>query len=355
MGIQFSLVSPLALPTAENLGDPLLPFPHSPELDFALKAVETGVEICIPIYAGTHQGALKKIDASPVTIADFSVQAVTAAMLADRFPDDVLVAEESSAVLREAENAYTLQAVTDVFSHHYRQASPEDVCGWIDRGSSNPQTRFWVMDPVDGTKGFLRGGQYVVALALIEAGEIMVSALGCPHLDEQLQPNFEDGGVMLLAERSGGAWLRPVKGAVWRRLQVSSQRQTELARAAHSFEPTHTNHDLLRALLAELGTNMETIPMDSQAKYAMIAGGSCDLLYRLTSSGRPPGAECIWDHAAGALMVTEAGGRITDLNGEPLDFMQGRTLAVNEGVLVTNGILHDAALDVYRRVTEEAG
>lgn len=333
----------------------MLPFPHSPESEFALAAVEAGVAICKPIYAGTDRGALKKTDASPVTIADFSVQAVTAAMLADHLPNDMLVAEESSAALREFENGGILQAVTDAFSRHHQPAKAAAVCNWIDRGSGVPGERFWVMDPVDGTKGFLRGGQYVIALALIEAGEIVVSALGCPHLDEQLRPDLDGSGVILLAARGSGAWLRRVDGTAWRRLHVAAQNQPHLARVAHSFEPTHTNHDLLQALLAGLETSVDTIPMDSQAKYAMIAGGTCDLLYRLTSTGRPPGSECIWDHAAGALLVTEAGGCITDLHGEPLDFMQGRTLAANEGVLVSNGTLHAAALEVYRRVTEKAG
>ena len=58
----------------------------------------------------------------------------------------------------------------------------EQVCAWIDYGSQNRASRFWTYDPIDGTKGFLRGDQYVSALALIEDGRVMVGALGCPEL-----------------------------------------------------------------------------------------------------------------------------------------------------------------------------
>ena len=62
-------------------------------------------------------------------------------------------------------------------------------------------------------------------------------------------------------------------------------------------------------------------------------------------------SEQIWDQAAGALLVEEAGGRVTDLEGRPLDFGVGRRLDRNFGVLATNGRLHDAALATLRRVS----
>ena len=55
--------------------------------------------------------------------------------------------------------------------------------------------------------------------------------------------------------------------------------------------------------------------------------------------------EKIWDHAAGVLVVTEAGGRVTDVFGQALDFGHGRVLAANRGVIVTNGHVHNAVLE----------
>ena len=60
--------------------------------------------------------------------------------------------------------------------------------------------------------------------------------------------------------------------------------------------------------------------------------------------------EKIWDQAAGSLIIEEAGGKVSDLDGKPLDFSAGRTLANNRGVLATNGLLHDSALAALRKI-----
>jgi 3'(2'), 5'-bisphosphate nucleotidase len=84
--------------------------------------------------------------------------------------------------------------------------------------------------------------------------------------------------------------------------------------------------------------------MDSQAKYAVLASGGGEVILRLLSPKRPDYREKIWDQAAGALILEEAGGRITDLDGKPLDFAQGRKLINNRGVLASNGYLHETLL-----------
>jgi len=90
--------------------------------------------------------------------------------------------------------------------------------------------------------------------------------------------------------------------------------------------------------------------MDSQAKYAVLAAGQGDLYFRLLSSGKSDYREKIWDQAAGSLIVEEAGGRVTDLDGKPLDFSKGRTLAANRGLVASNGHLHNAALAAIKKI-----
>ena len=99
-----------------------------------------------------------------------------------------------------------------------------------------------------------------------------------------------------------------------------------------------------------LGITTSPVAMDSQAKYAVLAAGEGDVLLRLISPSRPDYREMIWDQAAGSIVVTEAGGRITDLDNRPLDFTHGRTLAKNRGILATNGPLHDAILAGLRDI-----
>jgi 3'(2'), 5'-bisphosphate nucleotidase len=68
------------------------------------------------------------------------------------------------------------------------------------------------------------------------------------------------------------------------------------------------------------------------------------------SPSRPDYREKVWDQAAGAIVIEEAGGKVTDLDGKPLDFTQGRTLANNRGICASNGVLHKAALDALREI-----
>ena len=91
-------------------------------------------------------------------------------------------------------------------------------------------------------------------------------------------------------------------------------------------------------MAARIGITAPPFRMDSQAKYAVVARGEADIYLRLPT--RADYREKIWDHAAGALIVTEAGGVVTDSAGRPLEFRQGRELAANRGVVVSNGRLH---------------
>jgi 3'(2'), 5'-bisphosphate nucleotidase len=91
--------------------------------------------------------------------------------------------------------------------------------------------------------------------------------------------------------------------------------------------------------------------MDSQCKYAAVARGDASIYLRLPrdSSYR----ETIWDHAAGAIVVREGGGRVSDVHGEPLNFGTGRLLRLNKGIVATNGVLHREVLRAVASVLGE--
>jgi 3'(2'), 5'-bisphosphate nucleotidase len=204
------------------------------------------------------------------------------------------------------------------------------------------------LDPIDGTKGYLRGGQYAVALALIEGGRPVLGVLGCPNLGMGAQEQAGAGGVAV-AWRGGGAWFS-AGSEDWAPLRVSDRREVAAARMLRSFESGHTNTSQIDALAAALGVAAAPVLMDSQAKYAVLAGGGAELLFRLLNPGKEQYKECIWDQAAGAILLEEAGGRITDLRGEALDFGQGRKLSQNTGVFASNGWLHEAGLEALARI-----
>jgi 3'(2'), 5'-bisphosphate nucleotidase len=91
-----------------------------------------------------------------------------------------------------------------------------------------------------------------------------------------------------------------------------------------------------------MGIQAGPLLMDSQAKHAVLAAGRADLLLRFPT--RSDAHDWIWDQAAGALLIEEAGGQVSDLTGRPLDFSTGRRLLRNSGLVASNGWLHDAAL-----------
>ena len=300
--------------------------------------------------------SLTKDDLSPVTVADYASQALVGRLLAEAFPDDPLIAEEDASGLRpsdsgEGRQADFLERVTYYVSALAPEATPQVVCTWIDRGAAAPARRFWTLDPIDGTKGFLRGDQYAVAFALVVDGQVQVGALGCPNLSDGFRPDPDGPGSLLVAARDQGAWVTWLEGdGEFERLQVSKRSDPALARLLRSFEGGHTNVDRITDFSTILGIQTEPVRMDSQAKYAVLASGKADLLLRLLSPAKPDYREKIWDQTAGALILEEAGGRISDLDGKPLDFSAGRMLVNNRGILASNGLLHSAALKGLRAV-----
>lgn len=321
----------------------------TPEVQFALAATRQAAWLVKRIQQELAGQSLSKDDRSPVTVADFASQAVVAFLLGQHFREAVLVAEESADVLRKPENADLLARITGYVQMLVPNATPEAICEWIDRGAAAPGDRFWVLDPIDGTKGFLRGDQYVVALALVENGQVMLGTLGCPNLDTNLEPR-SGSGVLVLAARGQGAWSMDLNGGTWQQIHVSDVRDPSQVRVLRSFESGHTDGDKIAAFAQTLGSQAEPVRLDSQAKYAMLAGGRGEVVLRLLSPKRPDYREKIWDQAAGALIVEEAGGTITDLDGKPLDFSQGRLLINNRGVIASNGHLHEAMLAALRQL-----
>lgn len=322
----------------------------SKEATFALDAVRKASELVKRVQKEMVTPALTKRDRSPVTVADLAAQALVGHLLAETFPNDPLVAEEDAAELCRPERRGVLDRVTSFVGRMVPGATPEAVCRWIDLGRADPGPRFWTLDPVDGTKGFLRGEQYVVALALITEGRVELGVLGCPNLAAGCRPEIGGPGSLVCAMAGGGAWTAPLDGGDFQRLRVSDRDDPVEARILRSVESGHTNVDTMGELVAALGAQADPVLMDSQAKYAQLAAGRGDLLFRLLSAARPDYRERIWDQAAGSLVVQEAGGRISDLEGRPLDFTRGRTLAANRGIAASNGPLHDAALKALRRI-----
>ena len=321
---------------------------HSAELTAAIHAVRASTKVCQTIQSRlVSADTLQKKDRSPVTVADFASQAIVCAILQREFPDDPIIGEENADELRKPDCAAMCGIVVEHVSVGLADASigQTQVLDWIDRGGTSQasQSRYWTVDPIDGTKGFLRGEQYAVALALLDQGEVVVGVLGCPNLQ-----HAGGRGALLAAEKDGGAFLVPLDrpDQETQPIRVSDITDAGAARFCESVESGHSSHNDAAKIAAQLGIRAQPLRMDSQAKYAAVARGDAHIYLRMPT--REDYRECIWDHAAGMIVVTQAGGCVTDIHGQPLDFAFGRRLEQNQGIVATNGRLHREVLDAIR-------
>ena len=322
----------------------------SKESQFAIDAVRRAAQLVRQVQQEMVTAALTKEDRSPVTVADFAAQALVGYLLGEYFPDDFLVGEESSAALQTDEQRPALQWVTEFVARAVPGISERGVCEAIDRGSAESGLRYWTVDPVDGTKGFLRGEQYAVAFGLVEDGRVQLGVLGCPNLTDGYHVDIGGEGSLIAAVAGGGAWTQPLSGGAWKPLKASERDNPANIRVLRSVESGHTNVGKTGELVEALGITAEPVLMDSQAKYGVLSAGAGDLLVRMISASRPDYKEKVWDQVAGSIVIEEAGGRVTDLDGKPLDFTRGRTLVDNRGILATNGRVHDVALEALRKI-----
>lgn len=340
---------------------------YSKELEVAELAVQRAALLTKKVFHEKAKGTLSKDDKSPVTIGDFGAQALIIQAIRHNFPNDEVVGEEEASSLRE-DHPLREQIWKLVKSTRLTDGNAEEVLGGpiknvdamldaIDFGKSagSSKGRIWALDPIDGTKGFLRGGQYTVCLALIVDGDVKVGVLGCPNLpiDDSVsldanagvdQTDAEGKGVLFSAVLGHGATSRALSAGGLQKCQPIHMKPINDITSAtfcESVEAGHSSHSDQSSIAEKLGISKPSVRMDSQAKYGSIARGAGDIYLRLPTSATYQ--EKIWDHAAGDLIVREAGGMVTDVTGKGLNFGKGRILAENKGIVA-------ASLDVHGHV-----
>jgi 3'-phosphoadenosine 5'-phosphosulfate (PAPS) 3'-phosphatase len=395
----------------------------------------------VDAVSGSGSGAVPardKPDLSPVTVADYAVQAYVSLALAHAFPADRFIAEETSSALRADPDL--LAAVVEVTAAAFAPHSlvPEDVICAIDRcaGGDGPQTgRCWVLDPIDGTRGFVAHRQYCVALALTVDGIPVLGTLGCPALPLRTpgrpittavaggtasssppqaaqdtsvtNGNEAEIGVVFHAVICHGAYAVSVRDAVkaypdplpgappppdtrvldsvdsrpspgdhlgknavaaasvgpaalappplsappmGEPVRVDDQGDPAWAVFCESVEARHSSHELSARVASLLGVKATPVRMDSQAKYGAMSRGNFHIFMRFPKKGY---VENVWDHAAGQVVITEAGGKVTDGRGRPLNFTLGRHLDNDDGIVATNGRLHDAVIAAVQKALSD--
>ncbi|CAG8641960.1 22698_t:CDS:2 [Cetraspora pellucida] len=310
----------------------------------AINAVLRASKVCQKVFQSlvTSDTVIKK-DRSPVTVADFSAQAVVNTILYESFPNDPIVGEEESGSLRGDSGKELRDKVLSLTNTVLdTPLDDKELLAAIDRGSypGGSHGRMWTIDPIDGTMGFLRGEQFCVGLALIIDGDVHISVLGCPNLPVDFKSPEIERGCLFVA--------RNFSSTEETQIHMADISSSSAATFCESVVPTHSSHKEAAEIASLLGITKLPLRLDSMCKYAAVARGDANIYLRLPV--RIDYEENIWDHAPGFLVVKEAGGIITDIHNKPLDFSLGRTLKANKGIVVTHSKIHGQVIDAVQKV-----
>lgn len=368
--VLFTIVLSILLPFLRHL------MSSAPAYQLELQVAQLAVKRALVLtkalsdhIATTRQlGTQIKDDKLPVTVGDYAAQAIVNHAIRKNFPNDEIVGEED---LEDLKADASLSKQVFELIQKYQQSdkfsdvlgsldSEEEVFKSIDYGNSQggAQGRFWALDPIDGTKGFLRGDQYAVCLALIENGKVVLGVIGAPNLPAHIISNTELLGAiggLYSAVKGYGSYVTDLFSAdappaldKQRKIEMKSTTDPKKLVVCEGVEKGHSSHSEQAQIKDILGIPQNsTINLDSQVKYCVLAKGEADIYLRLPISDTY--REKIWDHAAGNVLITEAGGRVGDITGTPLDFSKGRFLQ-SQGVIAANSAIYDKVIEAVQQV-----
>ncbi|MFX0175785.1 MAG: inositol monophosphatase family protein [Candidatus Hodarchaeota archaeon] len=299
---------------------------YNKELTIALDLIKEAIKITEWFRTKKFQ-SYKKKDDSPVTLADYASQIYIISKLKDNFPEDQIIAEEDVSPLfdKNVENI-----IKDCFNSTgiNTDAKFRDYLSY--RGPNSK--RKWTIDPIDGTIGFQKGLSYAIGIGLMVKSDLILSAIGIPNYNQK-------GSAIFFAEKNEGAKVvygnnspLPIK--------VSKHQDIKTSLMCHSL---HYDKPWVMKF-AKLCGIQRFIQMDSMAKFCMIAEGNADLYIKPMSINQ----SFSWDFLPGELLVREAGGIVSDLNGNPLKFENEKCIISAPGCVASNGLFHKEILNIIK-------
>jgi 3'(2'), 5'-bisphosphate nucleotidase len=263
------------------------------ELEVALEAADLADHYLVDEYKRFQ--AIPNAAASITTHADHQAQEIILRHIRERFPDDALCAEEATATVE---------------------------------GAARTGARLWVVDPIDGTRGFaMKNGEFSVMIGFVDQGVIGVGVVAQPAAER-----------ITFARRAGGCWRREHKESSPSRCQV-----TDVAALAQAtLTQSRSRQPEVRSPLVKALNPARVVESYSAGiKLALVARGEADVYLNTYDAFHD------WDICAGHILVTEAGGQVTGINGQELKYgLPGAWQ--KDGLLATNGKLH---VDAVRRTS----
>jgi len=280
---------------------PAEPQVYERELRVALELAREAGAAILDLYDGPLdiQQKFAADDREPVTQADTLANEIIVSRLQAEFPGDGILAEES-----------------------------------LDTARRLTKSRVWMIDPLDGTTGFIDGnGDFAVQIGLSENGACVLGVVFQPLT-----------GVLYRAVRGGGAWVeRP--GDEPRRARVSDTDEISEMRLAASRSHRSPRMD---QVVRSLGLKDEVLRGSVGIKVGLIVEQECDLYVHLSPRTKQ------WDTCAPEIILREAGGAISDLFGQPLAYNKA-DLQNRNGVVASNGVAHANIIESLRPLLQQFG
>jgi len=226
-----------------------------------------------------------------------------------------VIAEERANQYSELLSDEQRQTVASLLTETLGESiSQDDIIRWLDFGKSSTSQQTWVIDPIDGTKGFLAARHYAIAIGFLENGQPTFGAIGTP--------GYGEGAIFYTNE--DGAYVEALAGGVAKKIHPSQRTQPYELIIVESVEKTSASHARMDKIRERAGLTAAKVEyLDSMEKYALVACGDADLYLRLPRLGQTYHHQA-WDHAAGVALVNKAGGRVTDIDAHRSIFRKAR-------------------------------
>jgi 3'(2'), 5'-bisphosphate nucleotidase len=348
------------------------------ELKIAILAVQRAVIATKNIFNVPGQRQFYKEPDTLVTVADFAAQALMTAAIRCKFPNDRIIAEENTDLLRRnpemTRAVWKLVEESKLEDANYENllARPKDedeMVSLIDFGGKGEGVgrtgRVWIIDPINGSGTYLHGTQYAVVIALLEDGKEVLGVIACPRVREwgggiSEKKIEEDGnGLLISAVRGQGAYMRRIttgKPEIPTNIVNSYILKEETKDLVYvedmaSSTPMFENRCLFAT---KLGANWPAVNIHSSAvTYAALAMAQVNYQIRAPIPQAMPAH--VWDHAGGVLICQEASPKlkVTDLRGNAIDFgTETRQLTKNWGSIVSIPKFHDQIVNKVRHLFE---
>ena len=285
------------------------------ELNLAIDTVRMAIKIT-EWFSDIGFKSFQKQDNSPVTLADYASQFFITEQIVQLFPEDQIIAEETDEIKLTPNEIGIIKSCYDDLNIKFD----------LEINQSNVKSdRQWTVDPIDGTKGFQKKLSYAVGIGLMNKSEPQVCVIGVPKFKNDVTAIF-------IAEKQRGSKVS-YGGKEFSSINVSKQDDLSESLMCHSL---HYDEPWVKKFASEANIS-RFIQMDSMAKFCLVANGSADLYIKPLNKER----SFSWDFLPGTLLVSEAGGTVSDLLGNPLKFAAEKTIVSAPGLIASNSLIHD--------------